>query len=597
LILFCLAGLTIYWRRSDDRVAILLAYLLVLAGLTLDPKGLLPAWDSTVWQIMVWLLIAARTTIVFVFLILFPNGHFFPKWSRWLIVPCAAFAGIDALTTVANVEQAGNTYATNPLAGYAVFGFLACWLFGMGAQVLRYRRTRNPILRQQTKWFVFGLVVAVLGATLNFIVQVLSTNGTGVLSVIGVFIGEAVLYYGGVGVFLLLAVFAILRYRLALLGAVFFVALLVLQPLLSAVFGAQSSTVATIISTAGVVALFNPARHRLQEFVDKRFYRLRVNLDKLDARERARHETTNVVGAGLWEGRQIGQFRIEKLIGKGGMGEVYKGIHPAVTHPVAVKILPPELAIKPELALRFEREVQIVTKLNHPNVVNVFEFNFDNPYYMVMDFLDGLELGRHIKQNGLFTIEEARPIVRDVAAALDYAHGRGIVHRDVKPANIMLLPQTERKTQGTPIPAVGASGRASQGSAVPVAQLTSPYRAVLMDFGIARLYDESTTRLTSTGMMGTIDYCAPEQIQSAKAVDHRADVYSLSAVVYQMLTGDPPFKGSTAQIVFGHLQQPPPDPRDQVVEIPEFTAYAMMRALSKDPLERFNSAGEFAAAL
>jgi serine/threonine-protein kinase len=153
--------------------------------------------------------------------------------------------------------------------------------------------------------------------------------------------------------------------------------------------------------------------------------------------------------------------------------------------------------------------------------------------------------------------------MHDIGAALDAAHQQGFVHRDLKPGNIMIRPNGQ---------------------------------AVLMDFGVTKMTDASSS-LTGTGALGTIDYMAPEQIMSAKEVDHRADIYALGVMLYEMMTGERPFKGGPAQVMFAHIQQPPPDPRDINAEIPRHIARAIMQAMSKNPEERFQSAGEFAAAL
>jgi len=192
----------------------------------------------------------------------------------------------------------------------------------------------------------------------------------------------------------------------------------------------------------------------------------------------------------------------------------------------------------------------------------------DGVYYMAMEFINGRELSALIKERGRLPFEEARPFVQDSASALDYAHRQGLVHRDIKPSNIMLRLKADKET----------------------------YEAVLMDFGIAKIQDAHTA-LTGTGAVGTIDYMAPEQIMAAREVDHRADIYALGVVLYEMLTGERPFKGNPGQVLFAHLQQPPPDPRDIREEVPRHVAHAIMKALEKKPEDRWQSAGELAQAL
>jgi serine/threonine-protein kinase len=183
-----------------------------------------------------------------------------------------------------------------------------------------------------------------------------------------------------------------------------------------------------------------------------------------------------------------------------------------------------------------------------------------------MEYVDGENLESVIKRRGRIPLNEIRPLVDEFAAALDYAHQAGFVHRDIKPSNIML----RRDETG--------------------------FKPVLMDFGLAKMKD-MRTNITGSGAIGTIDYMAPEQIEMSQAVDYRADIYALGVVLYEMLTGEKPFSGNPAQVLFAHLQQPPPDPRKIVDDLPESVVYTVGRALSKDPLNRFKSAGDFARAL
>jgi eukaryotic-like serine/threonine-protein kinase len=207
--------------------------------------------------------------------------------------------------------------------------------------------------------------------------------------------------------------------------------------------------------------------------------------------------------------------------------------------------------------------------IDHPNIVKVYDAGqVDGIYYMAMEFVQGRDLGDVLKENGTLPLAEIQPFLRDFAGALDYAHERGLVHRDIKPSNIMVRLKPDR----------------------------SSYEVVLMDFGVAKLQD-AQTELTGTGAIGTIDYMAPEQIMAAKAVDHRADIYALGIVLYEMLTGECPFKGTPGQVLFAHLQQPAPDPRTVKPDIPVSIAEAVLRALDKNPDARFQTASAMAAAL
>ena len=190
---------------------------------------------------------------------------------------------------------------------------------------------------------------------------------------------------------------------------------------------------------------------------------------------------------------------------------------------------------------------------------------------MVMEYLNGGDIGERMKTTGKLSLAEATPFITQIASALDYAHAQGLVHRDIKPSNIMLHYLDGDKSQ--------------------------PPRAVLMDFGIAKLLDK--TAITKTGgLLGTFDYIAPEQIQETGGLDKRADIYSFGVLVFQMLTGRLPFEHSTpAAALIAHLTQPPPHPREIEPDIPLAAAEAILKALEKAPADRFDSAGEFAKAL
>ena len=205
------------------------------------------------------------------------------------------------------------------------------------------------------------------------------------------------------------------------------------------------------------------------------------------------------------------QLEIIELLGQGGMGAVYKARQKQLDRLVALKILPPEVGRSEAFAERFTREARSLAKLNHPQIVTVYDFGRteDGLYYFLMEFVDGTDL-RHIIQAGELTSEQALAIVPQVCEALHYAHKKGIVHRDIKPENILLDTEGDIK---------------------------------IADFGLARLLDKPTSAytLTHSGQrMGTPHYMAPEQIEHPQEVDHRADIYSLGVVFYEMLTGELP---------------------------------------------------------
>jgi serine/threonine-protein kinase len=249
------------------------------------------------------------------------------------------------------------------------------------------------------------------------------------------------------------------------------------------------------------------------------------------------------------------------------MAEVYSATTPR-HKPVAIKVLRATLASDEQFRKRFMREAEVVSGLDHPNIVQVMDFGDENgAYYIVMELLSGPDLSSLLRQEKQIPLTKTVELLRGVASALDYAHEKGLVHRDIKPSNVMLDSHTTSS------------------------------RVVLTDFGIAKISD-AHTRITNTGMVGTFDYIAPEQIQASADVDGRADIYSLGAMTYQMLTGRLPFeRPNTGALLLAHLNAPPPDVRETVRGIPRQTAYAIQQAMAKEPRARYATASEFVSRL
>jgi len=259
---------------------------------------------------------------------------------------------------------------------------------------------------------------------------------------------------------------------------------------------------------------------------------------------------------------RFGNYRILAPLGRGGMSTVYRAEDPELDRQVALKVLPAEFLHEPTFAERFRREARVAARLEHPNIVPVYAYGIeDRTPWMAMRLIAGGSLKEMLKERRL-PPDEALPILRGVADALDAAHIRGIVHRDVKPANILL----------------DEEGR--------------PY---LADFGIARLM-QSSGALTKTGAMtGTPQYMAPEQAR-AEQVDHRCDVYSLGVVAYELLTGRVPFTGETPMaVLMMHMLEPVPAPSGEGVTTQ--VAGVLLAAMAKEPDRRWGSAGAFVDAL
>ena len=260
---------------------------------------------------------------------------------------------------------------------------------------------------------------------------------------------------------------------------------------------------------------------------------------------------------------QITGYRIEARVGRGGMGEVFRAVQLNLGRRVALKVLAPDLAADDRFRRRFLRESRIAASIDHPSIIPIFETGEDGGLlYIAMRFVDGPDLAAVLRREGRLEPSRALAIMTQVAGALDAAHERGLVHRDVKPANLLLAP--------------GPAG--------------TPSHCYLCDFGLIKQVDSEqvASALTVTDQfVGTIPYVAPEQIEG-KAVDGRTDVYSLGCVLFQCLTGSVPFEGGNdVEVVFAHLGKPPPSPSERVPGLPPSVDGVIARALAKSKEERW----------
>ncbi len=265
-------------------------------------------------------------------------------------------------------------------------------------------------------------------------------------------------------------------------------------------------------------------------------------------------------------------YHIDAEIGRGGMAVVYRAVDAHLHRTVAIKVLPPDVAFNSDVRTRFIREAQTAAQLNHPNIVSIYSVDDQDGVaggglvYFVMAYIDGESLGVRLAREGAWPIDRTVRVLRDVADALAYAHARGVVHRDIKPDNILI----DR-----------ASGR-----------------PMVTDFGIARAA-AGETRLTATGVaVGTPAYMSPEQAVGEREVDGRSDLYSLGVVGYQMLAGETPFKAAnTPAMLVKHVSERPRPVRERRPEVPKYIADAIDRALAKRPEDRWADASEFRDAL
>ena len=260
---------------------------------------------------------------------------------------------------------------------------------------------------------------------------------------------------------------------------------------------------------------------------------------------------------------EVGGYRIVEAIGKGGTSVVYRAEHVRLGRTAALKLLTPQLG-ESDFRDRFLRESKLAASLDHPNIVPVYDAGeVDDVLYIAMACVDGSDLKALLVEEGRLPLRRALRIVSQIASALDAAHARGLVHRDVKPANILIGPND---------------------------------RALLSDFGVVK---ELTSRgATRTGsFVGTIEYCAPEQIEG-RDVDRRADVYALACVFYECVVGTSPFqRSSDVAVLNAHLHAAPPRLTKAAPDLPADLEAVLSKALSKSPLDRYGSCGEFVAAV
>jgi serine/threonine protein kinase len=257
-------------------------------------------------------------------------------------------------------------------------------------------------------------------------------------------------------------------------------------------------------------------------------------------------------------GDEFGPYRIESVLGRGGMGTVYLATHARLERRVALKVITPALADDPDFRARFLRESRLAASLDHPHVIPIYDADeVDGVLYLAMRYVDGPSLQELIREDGALTPGDALRVADQIGGALDAAHAADLIHRDLKPANI-LLTETDR-------------------------------HAYLCDFGLAKR--TSSRGMTHAGsFLGTVDYCSPEQIRG-EPLDGRADIYSLGCVLFHCLTGEPPYaRDSEVAVLQAHLNEPPPSPSPELEGV-------FARAMAKEREDRYPTAGALAADL
>ena len=272
-----------------------------------------------------------------------------------------------------------------------------------------------------------------------------------------------------------------------------------------------------------------------------------------------------VSGDPLQRGSVVGGYRIDELISRGGMGLVYRATNVALNRIYALKVIAPGLAEDEQFRNRFKREMRIAASLHHPNIVGIhYAGEQDGLLFFVMDYVTGTDLREVLLKQGALDPDRAVDLLEQLGSALDAAHRLGLVHRDVKPANILITVRD------------GAE------------------HAYLTDFGLAKKFDNASGLTAQGSVVGTVDYMAPEQITGSHT-DARTDIYALGCVFYQMLSGRVPYeRDNSVATLFAHVHEAPPPLAGETGEMYPAFLSVLDKAMAKDPSERYFSAGDFA---
>jgi tRNA A-37 threonylcarbamoyl transferase component Bud32 len=574
VLFFGTMAFVLVWQRGDEVATLVVASMLLFTGALYTG----PTSNANLPNLALAILPGLAESMQVWFVYLFPDGKPLPRWIWWILIPLPIWRiGVWFVNYIPNYKAEFHTaenYSHTTQQAWDIGLFLLLLIGGIVLQVYRYRKLSTPVQRQQTKWVLFGMIITVLFVGTYVVVFNVLRYGQSPSLVVS--LGARALRQISLMIVPTTMAIAVLRYRLwdidfAINRSLVYGSLTTILVTLFALSLRAVSTlaqgfsagplIAMLISTIFFALIFQPLNKGLQNFVDRQFYHIHIDYQKAGRSVLPPIEPSAFPSAHFYEYTDL------EVAGRGGMADVYKGTHPTLKRVVAIKVMREAIQDDPVMRIFFERESRALRDLDHPNVIKVLDTGqVDNRPYMVMEFIEGDALSDQLK-NGRLDLVTTLRFLKPISAALDYLHANNIVHRDIKPGNIMLD------------------------------KAARDVRPIITDFGLAKVLGDSSL-LTQSAVAGTFAYISPEQIEASSDVDGRADIYALGVMTYQMLTGELPFKHEhQGALLIAHMLHAPPDAREKAPDLPEHAARAIQKAMSKKPSERFGTAREFVNAL